>query len=401
MTHYTPTLALRAQPDAGWISDIRRRYPVERAIDEVFTRKLQNRSLSADHRTDFAQLQQRLHGFLQRETGQQDIRIDHLRRLSGGASKEQFTFDLSWQPQPGQRSIDRLMLRMDPAESIVETHRLRECQVLRAVWGEVPVPEVLWIDPEGSALGHPALVARFLEGRVQPEKSDKMSGVGMYFEPALRDALKDQFVEILARIHHIDWRQKDLSTFDVPAPGTLDANQRSLGLWERAWQEDTLEAHPVMARAALWLKENMPTVECPVLVHGDYRSGNFMFTPAGRINAIFDWELAYLGDHHDDLAWASLSVFGGADERGRPLASSLMSLEEFIDSYQRHSGFSVDRRRLFYFQVFSFYKIAVIAAATSLRVAHSRKTHLDAMMNLASGIGYVGISELNRMLEIA
>ncbi|MGK2914498.1 MAG: hypothetical protein ACSLE5_08600, partial [Porticoccaceae bacterium] len=120
-----------------------------------------------------------------------------------------------------------------------------------------------------------------------------------------------------------------------------------------------------------------------------------------RINAIFDWELAYLGDYHDDLAWASLSVFGGADEHGRPLASSLLSIEEFVEKYQRYSGFSVDPKKLFYFQVFSLYKIAVIAAAASLRVAHSRKTHLDAMMNLASGIGYVAISELSRILERA
>lgn len=401
MKDYTPTLANRTKPTAAWISEVRRRYPVERSVDEVFTRKLMNRSKTTEHKTDFGLLETRLRAFLQQETGQKDIRIENLKRLSGGASKEQFTFELTWRAKPGEITTHKLMLRMDPTESIVETHRLRECQILRAMWGEVPVPEVLWIDPEGVQLGHPALIASFIDGTVQPEKSEKMSGVGMYFEPRLRAALKDQFVEILAKIHHVDWRTKDLSTFDVPTAGTQQATERALGLWERAWYEDTLEAHPIMARAALWLKENMPVVERPVLVHGDYRSGNFMFTADHRINAIFDWELAYLGDYHDDLAWASLSVFGGADEQGRPLASSLLSIEEFVEKYQRYSGFNVDMKKLFYFQVFSFYKIAVIAAATSLRVAHSRKTHLDAMMNLASGIGYVGISELNRMLEKA
>ncbi|MGK2915630.1 MAG: phosphotransferase family protein, partial [Porticoccaceae bacterium] len=307
MKDYTPTLAQRTQPTPAWISETRNRYPVERTIDEVFTRKLENRTRSAEHKTDFSLLETRLHVFLQRETGQGDIRVENLKRLSGGASKEQFTFDLCWQAKPGATTTHKLMLRMDPTESIVETHRLREYQILRAMAAEVPVPEVLWVDPEGDHLGHPALIARFLEGTVQPEKSDKMSGVGMYFEPQLRMALKDQFVEILAKIHQVDWRTKDLSTFDVPTPGTKQANERALGLWERAWHEDTLEAHPIMAWANLWLKENMPVVERPVLVHGDYRSGNFMFTADHRINAIFDWELAYLGDYHDDLAWASLS----------------------------------------------------------------------------------------------
>ncbi|MGQ0482237.1 MAG: phosphotransferase, partial [Pseudonocardia sp.] len=173
----------------------------------------------------------------------------------------------------------------------------------------------------------------------------------------------------------------------------------ALGLWDRAWYEDTLDAHPIMARAALWLQENRPVVQRPVVVHGDYRSGNFMYDDQLRINAIFDWELAYLGDHHDDLAWASLALFAGPDEQGNRLASSLLIPEEFLRRYERASGNPVDRDRLFYYQLFSYYKISVIAVATSLRVAHGRRTHLDAMMNFASGIGYVGISELNRMLE--
>lgn len=154
-----------------------------------------------------------------------------------------------------------------------------------------------------------------------------------------------------------------------------------------------------MERAALWLRENMPTVGDPVLVHGDYRSGNFMYDADLRINAIFDWELAYLGDYHDDLAWASLPIFGGPDEQGNVLASSLMPTEEFLEKYEQLSGNRIDQDKLKYYQVFSFYKISVIAAATSIRVAYSQKTHLDAMMNFSGGIGYVGLSQLNRLLD--
>lgn len=402
--YYTSTQGNRANPGEDWIADIRRRYPVEKAIDEVFTRKLRNRNQAAGQNLDFTRLQEPLEEFLKQQTGQNDIEVLNLQRLSGGASKEQFTFNLVWQTPSGQREKQKLMVRMDPKESIVETHRLRECQVLKAAWGEVPVPKVLWIDPEGAQLGQPALIAEFLEGTVQPpqpEAGEKMSGVGMYFNPQLRAALGDQFVKILADIHAIDWRKKDLFTFDVPEPGTTDAIKTSLGLWERAWNEDALSAHPVMERGALWLKENMPVVENPVLVHGDYRSGNFMYSRDLKINAIFDWELAYLGDYHDDLAWASLTIFGGPDENGDLLASSLMPTTEFLEKYRQYSGNKVDFKKLFYYQVFSFYKISVIAAATSIRVAHSKKTHLDAMMNYAGGIGYVGLSELNRILDIA
>jgi aminoglycoside phosphotransferase (APT) family kinase protein len=403
MKHHTTNLALRHSPTPEWIAAMRARYPVEPAIDAVFTRKLGKRIELPEHSMDFSALPELLRAFLIQETGQSDLKVDQIARLSGGASKEQFSFLLTWQPEGATQPVTwRLMLRMDPSEAIVETHRLREWEVLRAMQGVVPVPEVLWLDAAGTARGRPALIAGFADGTVRPPGADKMSGVGMYFEPSLREALKEQFVAILARIHQLDWRQRVLPSFAVPTAGTTQAVDWALGLWERAWHEDTLDAHPIMERAALWLREHRPVVERPVLVHGDYRSGNFMYDDQLHINAIFDWELAYLGDYHDDLAWASLALFGCPDEAGSTgLASSLMPVDEFLDRYERLSGNSVDRQRLFYYQVFSYYKISVIAVATSLRVAHGRRTHLDAMMNFASGLGYIGISELNRLLERA
>jgi aminoglycoside phosphotransferase (APT) family kinase protein len=399
--HITATQEVRARPTDSWISEIRGRYPVEKAIDEVFTKKLQNRNKAADQDMDFNKLYEPLLAFLKAESGQQELEVLNIQRLSGGASKEQFTFELASNNDSGERVSRKLMIRMNPKESIVETHRLRECQVLKAVWGEVPVPEVLWADPDGKYLGQPALIAEFLEGTVQPEVSDKISGLAMYFNPTLRAALGDQFTEILADIHAIEWRSKNLTTLDIPKPGTTEAVKTAVGLWERAWNEDTVSAHPIMDRAAVWLKENMPVVQNPVLIHGDYRSGNFMYSDDLKINAIFDWELAYLGDYHDDLAWASLTIFGGPDEDGNLLASSLMPTEVFLEKYEQYSGNKVDPDILFYYRVFSFYKISVITAATSLRVAHGRKTHLDAMMNMASGLGWVSISELNRLLDEA
>ena len=402
MSLYTELQAHRAKPSSEWIEEVRKKYPTETAIDEVFTRKLHKRGHALEHSMNFSKLLDPLTRFIKKQTGEDDIAIENLQRLSGGASKEQFTFELTL-PNPGVASRKRkLMIRMDPQESIVETHRLREYQLLSAAYGEVPVPEMLWIDANGEDLGQPALIAEFLEGTVQPDTgSEKFSGVGMYFPPAHRQALKDQFVEILARIHRIDWRNKELSSFEVPRENSTEAVEKALGLWERAWNEDTLSAHPIMERAALWLRENMPIVESPILVHGDYRSGNFMFDKNMNINAIFDWELAYLGDFHDDLAWASLPLFAGPDEDGNYLASGLLETEAFLALYQDLSGNKVDPKKLFFYQVFSFYKISVIAAATGVRIAHGRKTHLDAMMNLASGLGCVGFSELNRLLDTA
>lgn len=399
--YYTPTLHHRAKPDAQWIEQIRARYPVESALDEVLSKKLRKRAQSTEHRTDFSDLETRLIAFLKTATDQPDLGFSNLQRLSGGASKEQFTFDLEWEQDNGKREKKKLILRMDPSESIVETHRLREAQVLQAMWGEVPVPRVYWSESGKEHLGHSFLIAGFLEGTVQPEGGDKASGLGMYFEPPLRAGLKDQFVRHLATIHTLDWRSKDLSAYDQPAAASTEANQWSLGWWERVWNEDAIEAHPVVENAALWLRENMPEVENPVMVHGDYRSGNFMYTDEHQINAVLDWELSHLGDFHEDLSYTSLSILGTPIGDGQVLTSGLMPKEEFLARYEEISGNTVDPQRLFYFDVFSYYKCAVIAVATSTRVAYGRKTHLDAMMNLISGFGYIGISELQRLLEKA
>jgi len=390
---YTPTLALRATPTPEWIAAVRARFPVERALDAVLTRKLVQRAEPHEQQMDFSTLQPRLLAYLHRVTGSTELRIANLQRLTGGASKEQFTFDL-WRPETGART---LILRMDPLESVVETHRLREAQILRAMRGVVPVPEVLWVEDDTDALGRPFLIAGFLEGIVQPEGGGKMTGLGMYFPAPLRAALKDQFVAHLAAIHRLDWRRYNLSSYDPPTPGTAEANRWSLGLWERVWHEDSIQAHPVVEYAGAWLKANMPAVPQPVVVHGDYRSGNFMFTADGRINAVLDWELCHLGDHHEDLAYVGCQMLGCPDERGQLLACGLLPFEELLEKYQALSGQRVDRDRLHWYDVFTYYKTAAISA-TGLRVAQGRRTHLDAMMNLIGGLGSIAVAQLARLL---
>jgi aminoglycoside phosphotransferase (APT) family kinase protein len=392
MRHYTPTLGQRARPTPDWIAGIRARFPVERTLDEVLTRKLIERADPREQSMDFSRLEPRLLAYLRGTTGDAQLGIANLKRLTGGASKEQFTFDLHH-----ATGSKKLMLRMDPLESVVETHRLREAQILRAMQGTVPVPEVYWVEADPAALGRPFLIAGFLDGIVQPEGGGKVTGLGMYFEPGLRTRLRDQFVQHLAGIHRLDWRRCDLSSYDAPESGTIEANRWSLGLWERIWHEDTVQAHPVIEYAADWLKTNMPAVAEPVVVHGDYRSGNFMYTPDGRINAILDWELCHLGDYHEDLAYVGCKLLGCPDERGELLACGLLPFEELLARYEALSGNPVDRARLHYYDVFTHYKMASIAA-TSLRVAHGRKTHLDAMMNLIGGIGAIAVAVLTDLL---
>ncbi|MGH8517472.1 MAG: phosphotransferase family protein [Panacagrimonas sp.] len=399
MSQDTLTQRLRATPTPEWIREMRARYPVEPAIDEVMTRKLENRRKGLEHVSDFASLAERLTQYLRKDTGQPQLALANLKRLSGGASKEQFTFDLSWKDKSGQNVTRKLILRMDPSESVVETHRLREAQMLRAMVGQVPVPDVLWVDPDPHTLGHPFLIAGFLDGTVMPEGVTKASGVGMLFPEKYRKALSGQFIENMAAIHQLDWRKHDLSSFKKPTPATGEGTLWTVNLWERVWQEDTFEAHPVMEYAACWLRRNVPVIDHPVVVHGDYRSGNFMFTPDLKINAILDWELAHIGDYHEDLSWVTMSLTGALDENGTMLASGMIPRPDFFRRYQELTGLPIDDRKIFYFDVFNAWKLGLICMGTSLRAAYGKRTHLDAMMNLLTGLGYICVATVQSLLE--
>ncbi|WP_338016743.1 protein kinase family protein [Oleomonas cavernae] len=206
-------------PSAEWIAGLRRRYQVERHIDLLLTRKLQRRAGPGFEPVPLARLVQALQALL-RVRIEGAFTIEDARWLSGGASKLQVAFALDWDRPGVGRERTPMVLRMEPAESIVETSRLREFQLIKAMEGVVPVPPVFWCDAEGEYFPYPALVYGFAPGVTKPsEDTNRVSGVGAVVGGELRRKLAPQFVDHLARIHNHDFAQGDLSAFDVPAGG--------------------------------------------------------------------------------------------------------------------------------------------------------------------------------------
>ena len=101
---------------------------VEPSIAMVLAKKMRKRGAGAYQPRTEADVLPLLHGFVRMQEGFEQHRVDNVARLAGGASKEQFRFDVI---APEGRS-ERLVLRMDPPESVVETSRVREFEALRA-----------------------------------------------------------------------------------------------------------------------------------------------------------------------------------------------------------------------------------------------------------------------------
>ncbi len=161
-----------------------------------------------------------------------------------------------------------------------------------------------------------------------------------------------------------------------------------------------VEPVPIMSLAERWLRENAPVCPKPVIVHGDLRMGNFMFEePSGRITAILDWELAHIGDHHEDIAWVLQKLWGTWREDGEFLVCGLMPRNEFIRQYEEQSGNKVDPVSLHYYEVLNAYKCGVMDLAQAIRAAQESNNHQDIVLTWLATAGGVFLQQLVTLIR--
>lgn len=387
-------LDVRDAPTAAFIEQCRQRFPTEAEIDRVLTAKMRDRTGPGYAAISLEQLAESTEAFIRSEIGEGFV-LRNTRWLGGGASKLQMAFDLDWNgPDKGERRTTRMVLRMQPTASIVETSRRREFEMLQIMRGIVAVPECYWVDADGSFLPYPGLIYALAEGVAKPSKnpSQQVSGVGTNFGPDLRPILAQQFVEHLAAVHTTPAEKlAQLKSFEPAYAGSADSIVRQIMWWRRVWEEDRPEAMPLVEVAAQWLIENVQPLDHVSPVHGDFRAGNFLFSEeTQKITAWLDWELSVLGDRHQDLSWISGYHFGHfAEDNKTFLVSGLLPAEELYARYEKASGLVVDPKRLKYFRVFNDFASTVHMLATAYRVARHSQTHQDVVVAWLSMIGNV------------
>ena len=388
-------------PSPERIAELRRRFPTEREIDRSLTRKMQRRAGPGYTQLPLESLVAGVQRLLEAELTR-PFTISDARWLRGGASKLQIAFRLDWTKPGAGRTQTPMVLRMEPAESIVETSRLREFQLIRALEGVVPVPAAYWCDRDGSYLPYPALICGFAPGVTKPsDATSGVSGLGTRLPERVRPLLAAQFVEHLAALHTADVRSMDLDAFDVPETGTTQCAEWGMNWWERVWEEDSDEDVPLMRLAAAWLRTNMPVLDRPVIVHADYRVGNFLFTEHDtKISAWLDWELSRIGDRHQDIAWATSRAFSCLAEDGKTLlASGLMPEAEFISEYEQRSGLQVDPTAVHWYKVYNAYMLVTVSLATGYRVAAHGKTHQDVLVAWLMGVSSMLLDEIRSLIQ--
>jgi len=297
----------------------------------------------------------------------EDLEVVNISGVAFGASRETFVFDVKWK-DGGVEHKQGMVLRRDPPSGLLD-HITRETEyrILQALDGSgIPAPRVYWCESDPGVLDRPFIIMERVEGNVNP--AFQAFGRG---NETLRNQIAEQFVEILARIHGLDWRARGLEFLGVPQ-GPLGYAEQELAKWEGILDQVKLEPDLVLTEALLWLHAHLPPAAETCLVHGDYKLDNVMYKK-DKVLAVFDWEMATLGDPHDDLGWVCSRFY---EVEG--LINGLMERDWFLCRYQEVSGREVNLESVRFWQVFSNLKMAVIALTGGQRFVSgaSRKNTL-------------------------
>ena len=290
------------------------------------------------------ELQGALHQVMAQALGEPAVRTTPPQRLTGGASRETWSFDAV----RGDGTAIPCILRRDPEGAPRRAGMATEAVLLRAAGAAgVRAPRVLAAG-DGDVLAAPYVIMERVEGETIARR--------ILREPSLAEAraqLTAQCAQAAARIHAIPV---------AAVPGLPDADPL---VEYRGVLDSSGEPHPVFELAFRWLDAHRPRPREPVVVHGDFRLGNLIVGPDG-LRAVLDWELAHVGNPVEDLGWLCVRSwrFGAA---GR--VAGVGEAAELLAEYARAGGAAVGEDELFWWEVMGTLRwgvICIVQAATHL-----------------------------------
>ena len=300
------------------------------------------------------------------------LEVANVSRIHGGASRETFRFSATWE-EGGESRSRALILRRDPVASLIDTDRDVEFKAYQAFHPTgLPVPEPLFLETESKWLERPFFVMEQIEGclAASPFAADPYG--------PLADKVGEQFWRHLGTIAKQDPAGIGFAqTSDYPAP--TSCWKTALDYWDGEIDGDTLCPQPIVKGAIRWLRRNPPPPPSHIkVVHGDYRTGNFLYNEDGDIQAILDWEMCHLGDPLEDVAWAIDPLWGFND----PRPGSMIDRDRALALWSEHSGLELDPTALRWWEIFSAVK--GLAIWISAAKEYDAGTNVDPILAFSS-----------------
>lgn len=292
--------------------------------------------------------------------------------IEGGTSNEVYALEF------GQH---HWVLRKPPSRlSHHSAHNvLREYRIIKALQKtSVRVPKLVAACEDISVIGTPFYIMDRVPGVIVSDRLPELYRMSPYSHSGFGYAMMDALVEL----HSVDWKPLNLSDIGVE-DGYLD---RQVDRWLAQYTTRKFRELPHLDELANWLQKNQPPAQQPVLMHGDFRLNNIIFSsqPPARVLAVIDWELTTIGDPLLDLALAL--VFWPGPDNDWQLTNSSMPGRSWLKKLPRAAELAAyyaeetdrDLAELDYYRVLAAWKLAIISES---RYARLMVTDMSAISN--------------------
>lgn len=264
-------------------------------------------------------------------------KIKNLVPLTGGASADinRIIFE------DNKEFIVRRSVVKDKAVMAIPKNMEAKIQKIVKEYG-APVPEIIMEFSEGAEIGE-GYVMQSVGGETIPRKilrDDSYKNI--------RNKLPYEIGKSLAQIHKTKLEKlQDLEEI------TFSESLEKLFIIYESFDQP----QPVFDLAFKWLENQKILDYEEVLVHGDYRFGNFIISEK-KLESIIDWELAHIGNPMEDLGWLCVRSwrFGNVNKR----AAGLGDVDDLIAGYESNSKIKIDKSQLDMWQLYGSLKWGII-----------------------------------------
>ncbi len=257
------------------------------------------------------------------------VAIDQLTALSGGAASATYAVAAQRGGVSWPLILQCAAAGEAPASALRKADQAR-LQMLAGAHG-IPVAGVIAVLEPGDGLGEGFIMDRIAGEALAPRwlKQPQFA--------AARARMTEQCATILARLHAIPL----VAVTDLTLPtGSIDAARQRMFEHYCSFKVNS----PVFDLAFAWVAERCGDAAPSAIVHGDFRSGNFIVDETGLV-AVLDWELAHLGEGAEDLGWLCVNAWrfglwqnpvGGFGQRDALYAAYAAAGGQRIDRARAH-----------------------------------------------------------------
>lgn len=313
--------------------------------------------IRADERFDEAKVARYLHATVPELFPCQDIAFD---QFPGGAANLTYRARCA---NSEDRNGQEWVLRRAPLGKVAKGgHDMeREHKVLSRLWRQYPLaPRAHHYCEEAGVMGKPFFVMERRSGSViRKEWPDECAN-----DPNYKRTVAESLVDALCDLHTVEPGAVELGDLGRPE-GFV---QRQVEGWSRRWEAAATRPVPDMHVVAGLLSAGIPVHNRATILHNDFKLDNTMVGADGRLVAVFDWDMATLGDPLVDLGtllayWAqpddpAYLMFGSKAVAIAIMTVRVMPKAEVRERYSLRTGLDVSN--IFYYEGLALFRIAAI-----------------------------------------